>query len=117
MSSTNADDRFHNYFSLTASTGGPSSSHFGIYQQTSAGSGDVTIRTLVLVAISAEPYRKALIIKLLFRQILSLADAPSVFFSDLMTTVAIYFSINTESTEREADASISFIRSSFFSRY
>ena len=31
-----------------------------------------------------------------------------------MTTVAIYFSINTESTEREADASISFIRSSFF---
>ena len=114
ISSANTDDRSHNYLSLTASTGGPSSSHFGIYQQTSVGSGDVTTRTLVPVAISAEPYRKALIAKLLFRQILSLADAPSVSFSDLMTTVAFYFSINTGSSEREADASISFIRSSFF---
>ena len=117
ISSANTDDRSHNYLSLTASTGGPSSSHFGIYQQTSVGSGDVTTRTLVPVAISAEPYRKALIAKLFFRQILSLADAPSVSCSDLMTTVAFYFSINTGSSEREADASISFIRSSFFSRY
>ena len=54
----------HNYSSLTDFTGGPSTSHFGVYQKTSVGTGDVTIRTLIPVAISAEPYRKALIAKL-----------------------------------------------------
>ena len=74
----------HNYSSLTDFTGGPSTSHFGVYQQTSVGTGDVTIRTLIPVAISAEPYRKALIAKLFFRQILPLADATYVSFSDLI---------------------------------
>ena len=114
MSSTNTDDRSNNYLSLTASTSGPRSSHFGIYQQTSVGSKEVTIRTLVPAVIFAEPYRKALIAKMFFRQILFLADAPSVSFSDLMTTVALYSSINTGSSEREAEAAVTSIRSVFF---
>ena len=114
MSSTNTDDRSKNYLSLIASTSGPRSSHFGIYQQTSVGSKEVTIRTLVPAVIFAEPYRKALIAKMFFRQILFLADAPSVSFSDLMTTVALYSSINTGSSEREAEAAVTSIRSVFF---
>ena len=104
----------HNYSSLTDFTGGPSTSHFGIYQQTSVGTGDVTIRTLVPVAISAEPYRKALITKLFFRQILPLADATYVSFSDLMTTISLYFFINTGSSERESAVAVTSIHSNFF---
>ena len=104
----------HNYSSLTDFTGGLSTSHFGVYQQTSVGTGDVTIRTLVPAAISAEPYRKALIAKLFFRQILPLADATYVSFSDLMTTISLYFSINTGSSERESAAAVTSIRSHFF---
>ena len=113
MSSTITSDGSNNYSSLTASTGGPRTSHFGIYQQTSVDTGDITIRTLVPVAISAEPYRKALISKLFFRQILPLADATYVSFSDLMTTIALYFSINTGSSERESEATVTSIRSNF----
>ena len=40
---------------------------FGVYQLTTVGASDATIRTLVPVSISAPPYRKALITKLLFR--------------------------------------------------
>ena len=70
MTSTTTDDRSNNCLSLPASTGGPGSSNLGIYQQTSFGSGDVTIRTLVPAAFSTEPYHSALIAKLffLFRQ-------------------------------------------------
>ena len=114
MSSIITSDGSNNYSSLTDSTGGPRTSHFGIYQQTSVGTGDVTIRTLVPVAISVEPYRKALITKLFFRQILPLADATCVSFSDLMTTVALHFSINTGSSERESDVAVTSIRSNFF---
>ena len=109
MSSTITSDGSNNYSSLTASTGGPRTSHFGIYQQT-----DVTIRTLVPAAISVEHYRKALITKFFFRQILPLADATYVSFSDLMTTVALHFSINTGLSKRESDAAVISIRSNFF---
>ena len=108
MSSTNPDDCSNNYLFLTASTGGPKSLHFGIYQQTSVGSSDVTIRTLVSTAISVEPYCK-LIAKLFFCQILSLTDASSVSFSNLVTTVALYYSINTGSSEREVEAAVTSI--------
>ena len=67
MTSTNTDDRSINFLSLPTSTGGPGSTNFGIYQQTSVGSGDVTIRTLVPAAFSTEPYHSALIAKLVFR--------------------------------------------------
>ena len=67
VTTTNTDNRSNNYFFLPASTGGPGSSNFGIYQQTSVGSGDVTIRTLVPAAFSTEPYHSALIAKLVFR--------------------------------------------------
>ena len=109
MSSTNTDDCSNNYLFLTASTGGPKSSYFGIYQQTSVGSSDVTIRTLVSAAISDEPYCKVLIAKLFFCQILFLADASSVSFSNLVTTVALYYSINTGSSEREVEAAVTSI--------
>ena len=114
ISSTITSDGSNNYSSLTASTGGPRTSHFGIYQQTSVGTGDITIRTFVPAAISTEPYRKALISKLFFRQILPLADATYVSFSDLMTTVALHFSINTGLSKRESDAAVISIRSNFF---
>ena len=99
--------------------GVPQSSHFGVYQQTAVGTGDVSIRTLVPAAISAAPYRNALIAKLFFRQIFALTHFPSTSFNDLMTTVALYvslntgavlfnvasyFSINTGSAEKEADS-------------
>ena len=64
VSSTITSDGFNNYLSPIASTGGPRTSHFGIYQQTSIGTDDVTIRPLVPAAISAEPYCKAPIAKL-----------------------------------------------------
>ena len=78
-------------------------STFGVYQQTAVGLSDLSIRTLVPDPISAEPYRKALITKLFFRQILSLADSPSVELNDLFSTVASYFSFSTGSAERDAD--------------
>ena len=104
----------NNIRSPSAVDGVPQSSHFGVYQQTTVGTGDVSIRTLVPAAISAAPYRKALIAKLFFRQILALTDSPSTSFNDLMTTVALYFSLNTGAAEREAESAVAFIRSNFF---
>ena len=78
---------------------------------------ELSIRTLVPDPTSAEPYRKALIIRLLFRQILTLADSPSVELNDLLSTVASYFTINTGSAEREADTAAQSIFQSFFRVY
>ena len=75
---------------------------------------EFSIRILVPDNISAEPYRKALIAKLFFHQILSLTDSPSVSFNDLLDTVAAYFEINTGSAEREAEAAAQAISRSFF---
>ena len=114
MNSTTSNNRPNNKFPLPASIGGSDSSPFDVYQQASVGSGNVTIRTLVPAPISAEPYRKTLIAKLFFCQIISLIDTPSVSFSDLMSTVASYFSLNTGSAEREAEAAVICLRSAFF---
>ena len=84
-------------------SGGSAASTFGIYQQTAVGLSDLSIRTLVPDPISAVPYRKALIAKLFFQKILSLADFPSVELNDLISTVASYFSFSTGSAERDAD--------------
>ena len=99
---------------LGGSNSGSSLANFGVYRQTPVGLSELSIRTLVPVPISAEPYRKALIAKLFFHQILSLADSPSVFVNDLMATVAAYFDINTGSAEREAEAAAQSISRSFF---
>ena len=88
--------------------------YFDVYQQTSGGFNKILIRALVPVAISIEPYRKVLIVKLFFRQILPLFNTLFVSFNNLMTAVASYFSINTESTEREVEASAASIRKAFF---
>ena len=114
MSSPHINEISHNYSSLTASTGGPSTSYFGVYQQTSVGTGDVTIRTLVPVAISPEPYRKPLIAKLCFRYVVLLADKTYFSFKDFMTTISLYFSINTGSSERESETTVTFIRYNYF---
>ena len=68
---------------------------FAVYKHSLVESGDVSIKTFVPAAISAIPYRKTLITKLLFRQIITLNDTSSVSFSDVMSTIASYFSFNT----------------------
>ena len=83
--------------------GGSVASTFGVYQQTAVDLSDLSILILVPDHISAEPYRKALIAKLFFHQILPLADSPSVELNDLLSTVESYFSINTGSAETDAD--------------
>ena len=90
------------------------SSIIGVYQQTIIGFSDISIRILVPDPISADPYRKALIFNPLFRQIITLSDIPSVSFSDLMLTVTSYFSLNTESAERETKATSISIHNIFF---
>ena len=104
----------NNTLSLSNGINGPTSSYFGVYKQTSVGSGDVFVRKLVPAAISADTYRKALIAKIFFRQILSLTDASSVSFSNLMSAVVSYFSLSTGSAEREAETAVATIRSNLF---
>ena len=45
---------------------------------------------------------------------MTLSDTPSVSFSDLVSTVASYFSLNTGSTEREVETASINIRNAFF---
>ena len=99
----NANTTDNNNFSTpTVCNSGPTTTIFSVYQQTLFGLREISIRTLVSDTISAEPYRKALVTKLFFCQILPLSDNLCVFFSDLMTTTVSYFGINTGSTERAA---------------
>ena len=100
--------------STIGGSGGSVASTFGIYQQTAVGLSDLSIRTLVPDPISAEPYRKALTAKLFFHKILSLADSPSIELNDLLSTVALYFSISTDSAERDVDTATQSISRSFF---
>lgn len=109
LNSTTSNDRSNNYFPLLVSIGGSDSSYFGIYQQISVDSDYVTIRALVPATISTEPYRKALITNLFFCLNNSFTDTPSVSFSDLITAVALYFSLNTGSAEREAKVVVTYI--------
>ena len=67
---------------------------FGVYQQNSIGFSDISIRTLVPDAISAELYRKTLIARPIFHQIMNLSDTHFLSFSDLMSTIALYVGIN-----------------------
>ena len=71
-----------------------SASFFGGFQQTTVGSNDVTIHTIVPPAISAEPYRKVMAIILFFCRILALSNSPSISLSDLTTTVTLRNSRN-----------------------
>lgn len=73
------------------------------------GSSNVTIRTIVPLSISAEPYRKAIVAILFFRRILTLSKYPSIYFSDLTAMVALYFDMNTGSAEREVERIVEFI--------
>ena len=88
---------------------------FGVYQMTTVGASEATIRTLVPVSTSASPYRKALIAKLFFRQILGDAGTPSISCSALVTTVVTYFDMSTSMDEREAETATDSIRNSIFS--
>ena len=93
------------------------SSNFGVYQQTSIGSSSISIRTLVLDVISADPYRKALIAKLFLHQIMIFSDTHSVSFSNLISTVVSYFGLNTGFAERETDTTTIDIRNNFILVY
>ena len=99
---------------LGGSNSGSALANFGVYMQTPVGLSELSIRTLIPDPISAELYRKVLIAKLFFHQILSLTDSPSVSVNDLMVTVAAYFNINTGSAEREAESAAQSISRSFF---
>ena len=90
MNSSAPNTLTNNALSLSNGNNGPTSFYFCVYQQILVGSGDVSVRTLVPAAISAAPYRKALIAKIFFRQILALTDTSSVSFSDLMSTVTAF---------------------------
>ena len=79
---------------------------------TTVGASDTIIRTLVSVPISAFPYCKVLIAKLVIRQILSYNDSPSISMSDLVSTVASYFDMSTAIAEREVAAAAISIRDS-----
>ena len=103
-----------NNISTIGGSGGSAASTFGVYQQTAVGLSDLLIRTLVPDPISVEPYRKALIAKLFFRQILSLADSPSVELNDLLFTVASYFCFSTGSAERDANIAAQSISRAIF---
>ena len=77
-------------------------SFFRKYQDIVVGC-DLTIRTIVPLDISTEPYRKVMVAILFFRRILSLSSSPSITISDPTATVAVYFAIQTSSAEREAE--------------
>lgn len=86
---------------------------FGVYQQTSIGSSDISTHILVPDAIIVELYRNALIIKLLFQKIITLSDNHSVSFSDIMSALASYFVLNTGSAEKETEPTVTDIRNDF----
>ena len=88
-------------------------SFFRIFQDIAVGS-KLTIRTIVPPNISAEPYRKAMIVILFFRHIIPLSSSPPVTISDLTATVAAYFVIPTGSVEREAKRIVESVRHAFF---
>ena len=114
MTSTASNILSNNDFSLSNGTNGPTSSHFGVYQQTLVRSNDVSIQKLVPASISTVPYCKALIAKFFFHQIIDFPNTPSVSFRNLMTTVASYLSLNTGVTERKVEKAVFTILSNFF---
>ena len=81
-------------FSQTTTVSSSDSHRFDFYQLTLVGTSDATIHTLVPVLISALPYRKALIVKLFFRQILGFVDSPSISVNDLVSIVVSYFDMS-----------------------
>ena len=99
MTSPANNNNNNNIMNLGGSNNGSSLATFGVYMQTPVELNELSIRTLVPVPISAEPYRKALIAKLFFHQILSLMNSTSATFYDLLATVAAYFDIITGSAE------------------
>ena len=103
-----------NALSLSKRINGPTSSHFGVYQQMRIGSIEVSIRTHFPIFISTVPCRKVMIAKIFFRKILTLSASSSVYSSDFTTTVASYFGINTESAKREAEVAVTSIRKDVF---
>ena len=57
----------NNVYTPTACNSGSIASNFGVHQQTLIGTSYVSIHTLITDAISAKPYRNALIVKIFFR--------------------------------------------------
>ena len=103
----------NNNLFLSNGINGSTSSQFGVYQQTEIGFNEVSIRTLLPVSINFELYRKALIVKILFHKILTLFVTPSIFSSDIITTIVPYLGINTRSAERDTEVVVLSIRKTF----
>ena len=114
MTSTNNNLHNNNVSTLAAGTSSSAFSKFCVYRYTLVRLSDLSIRTLVSDPISAKSYRKALIVKLCFHQMLSLSESSSVSFNYLMATVASYFDINTVSKEIIAETTAQSMYRSFF---
>ena len=105
----------NNILTIIGGSGGSVASNFGVSQQTTVCLSELPIRTLIPNSIITESYSKALITMLFFRQILFLADSPSVELNDLLFTVNSYFAINTGSAKREVYTIVQSISCYFFS--
>ena len=105
---------YSNQTSFSTTTPSAISHNFGVYQHTTVGANDVTIRNLVPVSINATTYYKVLISNIPFRQILINVKTPSGSICDLISTVATYFDMYTYMDERETEITVSFIRDSIF---
>ena len=90
------------------------SSNFGVYQQILIGFIEILFLAFVPDSVCAESDRKALITKLLLRQITTISNTPSISFSALMSAVTPFFGLNTESAESDTEASTISIRNSQF---
>ena len=88
-------------FLQTSSSTSSDSYRLGTFQLITVSASDAIIRTLVLVLISALPYRKALITKPFLRRILGYANSPSNTINDLVSTTPSYSKMITAMAERK----------------
>ena len=75
---------------------------------------ELTIRTIVPPDISAEPFRKTMLLIIFIRRILSLSSSHYITISDMITTVVASFAMPAGSAEREAVRIMDPVRHTFF---
>ena len=75
---------------------------------------DFTIHTLIPPAIRIKPYRNAMLTTLFLRQTINIFYSSFITISDLITTITLYFDINTGSAESKAERATDRIDQAFF---
>ena len=91
-----------------------SASFSGCFRTRQSEAANFMISTIVPPTISAEPYRKTMIVILFFRCILSLSSSPSISLSNLTAIIAAYFAILIVSVEGEVEHIVDSIYQTFF---